>query len=167
MLEATAGDGTEETPSKTNTETQSKNHELSVLNVILSPWHVCNISHFPFEKKKNKQKKAADESVEYSLRDSLFTACKVGDVDALETLLQLPTQTADIHQQSDSRSTTVLGSLSLLNEPVDSSGFTLLHVASAAAQKATVRLLMDAGADPACRCENSSIECDTNACVHS
>lgn len=105
--------------------------------------------------------------MEYGLRDSLFTACKVGDVDVLHTLLQLPTQTADTHQQSESHSPTVLGSLSLLNEPVDSSGFTLLHVASAAAQKATVRLLMDAGADPACRCENSVIECDTNTCVHS
>lgn len=165
MLEATAGDGTEETPSKTNTETQSKNHQYSMLFFHLDMFVIFLI--FLLKKKTNKQKKAADESVEYSLRDSLFTACKVGDVDALETLLQLPTQTADIHQQSGSRSTTVFGSLSLLNEPVDSSGFTLLHVASAAAQKATVRLLMDAGADPACRCENSSIECDTNACVHS
>lgn len=37
VLEATTGDGTEEMPSKTNTETQSKNHELLVLQVILSP----------------------------------------------------------------------------------------------------------------------------------
>lgn len=141
------------------------NYQYSMLFFHLDMFVIFLI--FLLKKKKTNKKKAADESVEYSLRDSLFTACKVGDVDALETLLQLPTQTADIHQQSDSRSTTVLGSLSLLNEPVDSSGFTLLHVASAAAQKATVRLLMDAGADPACRCENSSIECDTNACVHS
>ncbi|KAG5852502.1 hypothetical protein ANANG_G00063110 [Anguilla anguilla] len=34
---------------------------------------------------------------------------------------------------------------------MDSSGFTLLHVASAAAQRGVVRLLMDAGCDPACR----------------
>lgn len=105
--------------------------------------------------------------MEYGLRDSLFTACKVGDVDALHLLLQLPPQTADLRQQSDSHPSPVLGSLSLLNEPVDSSGFTLLHVASAAAQKAAVRLLMEAGADPACRCENGLIRCDTNACVHS
>lgn len=105
--------------------------------------------------------------MEYALRDSLFTACKVGDVDGLHLLLQLPPQTADTHQQSDGHWSPVLGSLSLLNETVDSSGFTLLHVASAAAQKAVVRLLMDAGADPACRCEESVVECDTNACVHS
>ncbi|CAG09306.1 unnamed protein product [Tetraodon nigroviridis] len=92
---------------------------------------------------------SADDSVEYSLRDSLFTACKVGDIDSLHTLLQLPTQRADIHQQSVSHPSAALGAL--LNEPVDSSGFTLLHVATAAAQKATVRLLMEAGADPACR----------------
>uniref|UniRef100_H3C4I3 Ankyrin repeat and zinc finger peptidyl tRNA hydrolase 1 n=1 Tax=Tetraodon nigroviridis TaxID=99883 RepID=H3C4I3_TETNG len=84
-------------------------------------------------------KKGADDSVEYSLRDSLFTACKVGDIDSLHTLLQ----------QSVSHPSAALGAL--LNEPVDSSGFTLLHVATAAAQKATVRLLMEAGADPACR----------------
>lgn len=94
--------------------------------------------------------------MEYCLRDSLFTACKVGDVDTLYMLLQLPPQTG-IQEQSDSHSSTLPGPLSLLNEPLDSSGFTLLHVASAAAQQATVRLLMDAGADPACRCEKSVI----------
>lgn len=93
--------------------------------------------------------------MEYCLRDSLFTACKVGDVDTLHTLLQLPTQTTDIQEQSDSHSSSGSNPLSLLNEPLDSSGFTLLHVASAAAQRATVRVLMDAGADPACRCQKS------------
>lgn len=100
--------------------------------------------------------------MEYSLRDSLFTACKVGDIDSLHTLLQLPTQRADIHQQSVSHPSAALGAL--LNEPVDSSGFTLLHVATAAAQKATVRLLMEAGADPACRCGDGHKR-HTNACV--
>ena len=41
--------------------------------------------------------------------------------------------------------------LALVNRPLDWSGFTLLHVAAAAGQKAAVQLLMDAGADPACR----------------
>lgn len=100
-------------------------------------------------------KEPADDSVEYCLRDSLFTACKVGDVDTLYTLLQRPTQPTDMQEQSDSHSSTGSNPLSLLNEPLDSSGFTLLHVASAAAQKETVRVLMDAGADPACRCEKS------------
>lgn len=39
----------------------------------------------------------------------------------------------------------------LLNKPIDASGFTLLHVATAAAQKAVIGLLLDEGADPSCR----------------
>uniref|UniRef100_A0A3Q3W032 VLRF1 domain-containing protein n=1 Tax=Mola mola TaxID=94237 RepID=A0A3Q3W032_MOLML len=86
-----------------------------------------------------------DESWEYGLRDALFTACKVGDVDTLHRLLQLPTGTTENHPSD------VPSPVTLLNKPVDLSGFTLLHVASGAAQKAVVRLLLDAGADPACR----------------
>uniref|UniRef100_A0A4W4H8V4 Ankyrin repeat and zinc finger peptidyl tRNA hydrolase 1 n=1 Tax=Electrophorus electricus TaxID=8005 RepID=A0A4W4H8V4_ELEEL len=72
---------------------------------------------------------------EYGLRDALYTACKTGDSETLCTLLQGEEITA-LH----------------LNTPVDSAGFTLLHVASAAGHKATIRLLLDAGSDPACRC---------------
>ncbi|XP_026861457.2 ankyrin repeat and zinc finger domain-containing protein 1 [Electrophorus electricus] len=71
---------------------------------------------------------------EYGLRDALYTACKTGDSETLCTLLQGEEITA-LH----------------LNTPVDSAGFTLLHVASAAGHKATIRLLLDAGSDPACR----------------
>ncbi|XP_072902441.1 tRNA endonuclease ANKZF1 isoform X4 [Hemitrygon akajei] len=39
----------------------------------------------------------------------------------------------------------------ILNDPVDESGFTLLHVAAAAAQGSVLHLLLDAGCDPACR----------------
>ncbi|XP_047457335.1 ankyrin repeat and zinc finger domain-containing protein 1 [Mugil cephalus] len=110
---------------------------------------------------KNKRKRKAqskkqledivDESGEYGLRDALFTACKVGDVDALHKLLQLPGETVESQVQPESNPFDVSSPLSLLNKPIDSSGFTLLHVATAAAQKAVVRLLLDAGADPACR----------------
>lgn len=103
-------------------------------------------------KKKPKSKKQldeADESVDYSLRDALFTACKVGDLDALCSLLQLPQELVDHPERREENSSTA--PLSLLNKPIDSSGFTLLHVAAAAAQKAVIRLLLDAGADPACR----------------
>ncbi|XP_044073875.1 ankyrin repeat and zinc finger domain-containing protein 1 [Siniperca chuatsi] len=110
---------------------------------------------------KNKRKRKAqnkkqleeivDDSWEYGQRDALFTACKVGDVDALCKLLQLPGETAESRERSESNPSDVLSPLTLLNKPIDSSGFTLLHVASAAAQKAVVRLLLDAGADPACR----------------
>lgn len=92
---------------------------------------------------------AVDES-EYGLRDALFTACKVGDVDALHTLLQLG-GTVENQEQPESNPSDVFNPLTLLNKPIDSSGFTLLHVATAAAQKAVVRLLLDAGANPACR----------------
>ncbi|XP_062907551.1 tRNA endonuclease ANKZF1-like isoform X2 [Mobula hypostoma] len=39
----------------------------------------------------------------------------------------------------------------VLNDPVDESGFTLLHVAAAAAEGSVLRLLLDAGCDPARR----------------
>lgn len=86
------------------------------------------------------------------MRDDLFTACKVGDVDSLHRLLQLPTETAESHKRSESDPCDAPSPVNLLNKPIDSSGFTLLHVASAAAQKAVISLLLDAGADPACRC---------------
>uniref|UniRef100_A0A3Q3VR64 VLRF1 domain-containing protein n=1 Tax=Mola mola TaxID=94237 RepID=A0A3Q3VR64_MOLML len=93
---------------------------------------------------KKHPEEVVDESWEYGLRDALFTACKVGDVDTLHRLLQLPTGTTENHPSD------VPSPVTLLNKPVDLSGFTLLHVASGAAQKAVVRLLLDAGADPAC-----------------
>ncbi|XP_061925996.1 tRNA endonuclease ANKZF1 [Entelurus aequoreus] len=94
---------------------------------------------------KNVNLVAGDDYWEYSMRDTLFTACKVGDVDALCSLLHLSGKTLEL---SEGDATDVSGPLSLLNKRTDSSGFTLLHVASAAAQKAVVRLLLDAGADP-------------------
>ncbi|KAM6955012.1 tRNA endonuclease ANKZF1 isoform 1-T1 [Lycodopsis pacificus] len=95
---------------------------------------------------KKQLEESVDESSEYGLRDEVFTACKVGDVEFLRGLLQPPGETAQSGDRSD-----VPRPLTLLNQPIDSSGFTLLHVASAAAQKAVIRLLLDAGADPACR----------------
>ncbi|XP_022596668.1 ankyrin repeat and zinc finger domain-containing protein 1 [Seriola dumerili] len=106
-------------------------------------------------KRKAQTKKQLDETVEgswdYGLRDTLFTACKVGDVDTLSRLLELPGETAESREQVESNPSDAPSPLTLLNKPIDSSAFTLLHVASAAAQKAVVRLLLDAGADPACR----------------
>lgn len=96
-----------------------------------------------------------DASHEYGLRDKAFTACKVGDVDALRGLLQPPGEAPQSGERSESAPSDVPSPPPLLNEPIDSSGFTLLHVASAAAQKAAVRLLLDGGADPACRYENA------------
>ncbi|XP_074551064.1 tRNA endonuclease ANKZF1 isoform X2 [Halichoeres trimaculatus] len=105
------------------------------------------------KRQSKKQEEVADESWEYGVRDAMFTACKVGDVDTLCRLLKPPGETTESPEQEQSESNPPDGSnpLTLLNKPIDSSGFTLLHVASAAAQKAVVRLLLDAGADPACR----------------
>lgn len=91
------------------------------------------------------------DSWEFGLRDELFTACKIGDAGALCSLLQLPEEMKENSEELESSPSVFPSPLSLLNKPIDSSGFTLLHVAAAAAQKAVVRLLLDAGADPACR----------------
>lgn len=89
---------------------------------------------------------SVEDSWDYGLRDAMFTACKVGDIDTLRSLLQPPGDTAESSDPSGTTSTRTL-----LSKPIDLSGFTLLHVASAAAQKGAVRLLLDAGSDPACR----------------
>ncbi|KAM9709316.1 tRNA endonuclease ANKZF1 isoform 1-T1 [Menidia menidia] len=101
--------------------------------------------------KAQSQKQVDDEWWDYGMRDTLYTACKVGDVDALCSLLQLPEETADSPQQPEGKPALLSSPANLLNKPIDSSGFTLLHVAAAAAQKEVVRELLDAGADPACR----------------
>lgn len=74
-------------------------------------------------------------------------------MDTLSRLLELPGEMVESGEQLESNLSDVPSPLTRLNKPIDSSGFTLLHVASAAAQKAAVRLLLDAGADPACRYE--------------
>ncbi|XP_048857805.1 ankyrin repeat and zinc finger domain-containing protein 1 isoform X1 [Brienomyrus brachyistius] len=98
------------------------------------------------------------ESWECSLRDALFTACKVGDLDTLRHLLQ---PTHESGQEGDDRwlpkgMSPVGGALipvqpAFLNMEIDDTGFTLLHVASAAGQRGAIKLLMDAGSDPASR----------------
>lgn len=92
-----------------------------------------------------------EESCKYSLRDALFTACKVGDVEALRTLLQLPVEKSEGQEHLESKLSDASSPHTLLNKPIDASGFTLLHVATAAAQKAAIGLLLDEGADPSCR----------------
>ncbi|NXS63260.1 ANKZ1 protein, partial [Brachypteracias leptosomus] len=80
------------------------------------------------------------------LRDALFTACKTGDVGTLQHLLSLP------EGSEDGEGTQLLdAALSLLNQPLDERGCTLLHVAARAGKAKAVSLLLEAGADPALR----------------
>uniref|UniRef100_A0A3B5KMP6 Ankyrin repeat and zinc finger peptidyl tRNA hydrolase 1 n=1 Tax=Xiphophorus couchianus TaxID=32473 RepID=A0A3B5KMP6_9TELE len=133
--------------------------QLEMVELTIGTLDLREHEMHPCRRRKRRRKKkeqgklhnqeAVDESVDYGLRDALFTACKVGDVGALCSLLQLPQETMDHPEKMEENISTA--PLSLLNKPIDSSGFSLLHVAAAAAQKAVVRLLLHAGADPACR----------------
>ncbi|XP_073701890.1 tRNA endonuclease ANKZF1 [Garra rufa] len=105
----------------------------------------------PKGKKRQPEEDEVDDSLEYSLRDALYTACKTGDIQSLRTLLQLPEdqeEDKDTGERNIKENPTSRG-FCLLNKPIDSAGFTLLHVASAAGQKSVIRLLMDEGSDPA------------------
>ncbi|XP_054827030.1 ankyrin repeat and zinc finger domain-containing protein 1 isoform X2 [Eublepharis macularius] len=80
------------------------------------------------------------------VQDVLFTACKTGDLETLQHFLG----TADgAPQEGEEGSSSNLQHL--LSSPLDESGWTLLHVAAAAGRSAVVRLLLQAGADPALR----------------
>ncbi|XP_009994570.1 PREDICTED: ankyrin repeat and zinc finger domain-containing protein 1 [Chaetura pelagica] len=86
------------------------------------------------------------------LRDALFTACKTGDVGMLQHLLAVPESRdlpGDSKNGEDAQPLNVPHSL--LNEPVDERGCTLLHVAARAGKAEAGSLLLEAGADPALR----------------
>ncbi|KFZ67158.1 Ankyrin repeat and zinc finger domain-containing protein 1, partial [Podiceps cristatus] len=86
------------------------------------------------------------------LRDALFTACKTGDVATLRHLLGVPESGGLPGDSKDGEGTQSLDMpRSLLNQPVDESGCTLLHVAARAGKAEAVCLLLEAGADPALR----------------
>ncbi|XP_062434581.1 tRNA endonuclease ANKZF1 isoform X2 [Rhea pennata] len=82
------------------------------------------------------------------LRDALFTACKTGDVGTLRHLLGVPESGSP---PGDSEGGKEAVPFSLLNQPVDERGYTLLHVAACAGKAEAVYLLLEAGADPALR----------------
>ncbi|XP_048809255.1 ankyrin repeat and zinc finger domain-containing protein 1 isoform X1 [Lagopus muta] len=86
------------------------------------------------------------------LRDTLFTACKTGDVGTLQHLLGDPESRGPLGDSKDGDDEQPLHlPHSLLNKPVDEHGFTLLHVAARAGRAEAVYLLLEAGADPALR----------------
>ncbi|NXG61408.1 ANKZ1 protein, partial [Hemiprocne comata] len=87
------------------------------------------------------------------LRNALFTTCKTGDVRMLRHLLGVPESRGlpgDSEKGEDTQPLNVPPH-SLLNEPVDERGCTLLHVAARAGKAEAVSLLLEAGADPALR----------------
>ncbi|NWZ77384.1 ANKZ1 protein, partial [Poecile atricapillus] len=83
------------------------------------------------------------------LCDALFTACKTGDVRTLRHLLGVP-EDGGLPGDSEDRESLDMAR-SLLNQPVDERGCTLLHVAARAGKAEAVCLLLEAGADPALR----------------
>ncbi|NWH50135.1 ANKZ1 protein, partial [Fregata magnificens] len=86
------------------------------------------------------------------LRDALFTACKTGDVGTLQHLLGVPESGGLLGGHKDGQGAQPLDmACSLLNQPVDERGCTLLHVAARAGKAEAVCLLLEAGADPALR----------------
>ncbi|XP_016138079.1 ankyrin repeat and zinc finger domain-containing protein 1-like [Sinocyclocheilus grahami] len=105
----------------------------------------------PKGKKRQLEEEELNESWEYSLRDALYTACKTGDIQSLRTLLQQPEDQGEEKGKGErnAKENPISRVSYLLNKPIDSSGFTLLHVASAAGQSSVIRLLMDEGSDPA------------------
>ncbi|NXK01534.1 ANKZ1 protein, partial [Herpetotheres cachinnans] len=85
------------------------------------------------------------------LRDALFTACKTGDVGTLRHLLGVP-ESGGLPGDEDGEGAQPLDMpRSLLNQPMDARGCTLLHVAARAGKAEAVCLLLAAGADPALR----------------
>ncbi|KAJ7405648.1 Ankyrin repeat and zinc finger domain-containing protein 1 [Pitangus sulphuratus] len=86
------------------------------------------------------------------LRDALFTACKTGDVQTLRHLLGVRESGGLQGDSEDGEVTQTLDmACSLLNQPVDERGCSLLHVAARAGKAEAVCLLLEAGADPALR----------------
>ncbi|KAM6079926.1 tRNA endonuclease ANKZF1 isoform 3-T3 [Theristicus caerulescens] len=84
------------------------------------------------------------------LRNTLFTACKTGDVGTLRHLLGVPESGGLPGDHEDRKGTQPLDMpRSLLNQPLDERGCTLLHVAARAGKAEAVCLLLEAGADPA------------------
>ncbi|KAM8806943.1 tRNA endonuclease ANKZF1 [Eudromia elegans] len=91
---------------------------------------------------------ASEGDPQAKLRDALFTACKTGDVGTLRHLLAVPESG---NPPGNSEGGQEAAPYSLLNEPVDERGYTLLHVAARAGKAEAVYLLLEAGADPALR----------------
>ncbi|NWQ99136.1 ANKZ1 protein, partial [Paradoxornis webbianus] len=153
-------------------EEESPAGELETVEVTLETLHLREFEVMP--KRNRKRRKKRDKNVEKDqsaalpslpvrllscssltgdlqtqLCDSLFTACKTGDVRTLQHLLGVPENGGLPGDTEHGESLDM--ARSLLNQPVDERGCTLLHVAARAGKAEAVCLLLEAGADPALR----------------
>ncbi|XP_010156845.1 PREDICTED: ankyrin repeat and zinc finger domain-containing protein 1, partial [Eurypyga helias] len=93
-----------------------------------------------------------EEDPQSQVCNVLFTSSKLGDVRMLRHLLGLSEHGGLLEDDEDGVSTESLDiPHSLLNQPVDEHGSTLLHVAASAGEAEAVWLLLEAGSDPALR----------------
>ncbi|OXB77097.1 UNVERIFIED_CONTAM: hypothetical protein H355_007744 [Colinus virginianus] len=136
-------------------EEESPAGELETVEVTLGTLDLREFEVVPKrnrkrQKKRNKKMENGDPQTQ--LRDALFTACKTGDVGILRHLLGVPESRGPLGDSKDGDAEQPLDlPHSLLNQPVDEHGFTLLHVAARAGKAEAVCLLLEAGADPALR----------------
>ncbi|NXP06356.1 ANKZ1 protein, partial [Thinocorus orbignyianus] len=155
-------------------EEESPSGELETVELTLSTLDLREFEVMP--KRNRKRRKKKDKKVEKEncsaqgairlppcsslvgdpqtqLRDALFTACKTGDVGALRRLLGVPESGSLPGDSKDGEEDTqpLDVSRSLLNQPMDERGCTLLHVAARAGKAEAVWLLLEVGADPALR----------------
>ncbi|NXO04910.1 ANKZ1 protein, partial [Rhinopomastus cyanomelas] len=159
-------------PEEEEEEEESPSEELETVEVTLGTLDLREFEVMP--KRNRKRRKKRDKKMEKEqhssqgafrlpsspltgdpqtqLRDALFTACRTGDVGTLQHLLGVPESEVSPGDSEDLEGTQALEmSRSLLNQPVDERGCTLLHVAAQAGKAKAVSLLLEAGADPALR----------------
>uniref|UniRef100_A0A8B9IH15 Ankyrin repeat and zinc finger peptidyl tRNA hydrolase 1 n=1 Tax=Anser cygnoides TaxID=8845 RepID=A0A8B9IH15_ANSCY len=136
-------------------EEESPAGELETVEVTLGTLDLREFEVMPKrnrKRRKKRNKKVENGDPQTQLRDTLFTACKTGDVGTLQHLLGVPENRGSLEEGKDGKDAQHLDlPRSLLNQPLDEHGFTLLHVAARAGKAEAVRLLLEAGADPALR----------------
>ncbi|XP_033127480.1 ankyrin repeat and zinc finger domain-containing protein 1-like [Anneissia japonica] len=136
------------------------NIELVFEEVTTSTDH---LKEFDISKKKRRKRKpkVKDEENKQENKDpslkilqyDAYTACKTGNTCVLKDLLSTQNSNNDqpkSNTQSDDAPVNV-DTVKIINEALDASNITLLHVAAETGQMSIVRTLLEAGADPTLR----------------